>query len=118
MRARLRHPSTLTRLVVAEGISSLGTRMTLVALPWFVLATTGSAAMTGAAFVAESLPVAVFGLLSGPVVGRLGSLRAMAIADWARMLLIGAIPVLHLAGALTFPLLLALLFSASVFYVP
>jgi MFS family permease len=119
---RLRPPSawlsTLSRLVAAEGISSLGTRMTLVALPWFVLATTGSAPMAGAAFVAESLPVAVFGLLSGPVVGRLGSLRAMAVADWSRAVLIAAIPVLHLAGALSFALLLALLFSASVFYVP
>ena len=37
----------LIALFVAETISVLGSRMTMVALPWLVLVTTGSAARAG-----------------------------------------------------------------------
>jgi hypothetical protein len=37
----LRNPSLLA-LLVAEVVSSVGSRMTALALPWFVLVTTGS----------------------------------------------------------------------------
>ena len=34
-------------LLVANAISLTGTRISMIALPWFVLTTTGSAAQTG-----------------------------------------------------------------------
>ncbi|MFC7484426.1 hypothetical protein ACFQX7_36470 [Luedemannella flava] len=46
----------LVGLLVAETISNLGSRMTMVALPWLVLVTTGSAARTGLVAAVEILP--------------------------------------------------------------
>ena len=45
-------PATTTRsplvgALVAEGISFVGTRVSMIAIPWFVLSTTGSATQTG-----------------------------------------------------------------------
>jgi MFS family permease len=110
--------SPLVRVVTAEAISSLGTRMSLVALPWFVLHTTGSAALTGVAFAVESLPVLLFGLASGPLLARVGALRAMVVADAGRAAILGAVPFLHAAGALPFGVLMALLFACGTVSVP
>jgi hypothetical protein len=38
---------SLAALIAAEVVSSLGSRITFLALPWFVLVTTGSAAKMG-----------------------------------------------------------------------
>ncbi len=47
----------LIGLLVSQGISSLGSQMTFLALPWFVLATTGSPTRMGLVLAAEILPV-------------------------------------------------------------
>ena len=39
--------SPLVGALTAEGISFLGTRVSMIAIPWFVLSTTGSATQTG-----------------------------------------------------------------------
>ena len=46
----------LVALLTAEGISSLGSQMTFLALPWFVLVTTGSATKMGVVLAVEILP--------------------------------------------------------------
>jgi hypothetical protein len=46
----------LVGLLAAQGVSLVGSRMTMLALPWFTLATTGSAAKTGMVAFAETLP--------------------------------------------------------------
>ena len=46
--------SSLLALIAAEVISSLGSLMTLVALPWFVLTTTGSPGQMGVVLAAEA----------------------------------------------------------------
>ena len=46
----------LVGLLVAAGISSAGSRVSLVAIPWFVLVSTGSAALTGVVAFAEMVP--------------------------------------------------------------
>jgi MFS family permease len=69
--------------------------MTLVALPWFVLLTTGSTARMGWVLAAELLPVGLFGIPSGSLIARLGAKRTMNISDAARVPLMTAIPVLH-----------------------
>ena len=48
-------------LVVAETISVLGSRMTYLALPWFVLVTTGSPGKMSLVLAAEILPMALLG---------------------------------------------------------
>src|SRR5439155_6789399 len=63
---------TLAALVVAEVVSSTGTAMTFVALPWFVLETSHSATRMSVVLAAEILPMALFGIPSRSVVSHLG----------------------------------------------
>jgi MFS family permease len=109
---------TLSALLVAELISSTGTTMTFIALPWFVLVTTGSAARMSVVLAAELLPVALFGIPSGALVGRLGARRTMLVADFLRAVLIALVPILHWSGHLTFGLLLAIVFAIGLFTAP
>jgi len=108
----------LAALVSAEIISILGTRMTYLALPWFVLVTTGSAAKMSLVLVAELLPTALFGILSGTLVERLGGRTTMLVCDLARAPLLAAVPLLHAADQLSFPLLLGLVFCLGCFMAP
>ena len=68
-------------LVAAEITSILGSRMTYLALPWFVLVTTGSPAKMTIVLAAEILPMAIFGIPSGMVVERLGARTTMLVCD-------------------------------------
>src|SRR5215218_5543877 len=105
-------------LVVAEIVSVLGTRMTYLALPWFVLVTTGSAGKMTVVLAAEMVPMALFGIPSGTLVQRLGSRTTMLLSDFARAPLLAAIPLLHATGVLTFPLLLGIVFLLGCFMPP
>ena len=113
----LRRPG-LRPLILAEVISSLGSQMTFLALPWFVLATTGSAAKMGIVLAVELAPVALLGIPSGTVVSRLGARRTMLYGDLARAPLMASIPLLHEAGRLSFGLLLAIVAAIGVFLAP
>ena len=105
---------SLTALIAAELISSLGSLMSVVALPWFVLETTGSPGRMGVVLAAQSAPLLLVGIPSSRLVARIGSRRALMLCDalWAPAT--AAIPLLQLAGALSFPLLVALAFLAGV----
>ena len=108
----------LTALVTAEIVSILGSRMTYLALPWFVLVTTGSPAKMSVVLAVEILPMALFGIPSGTVVERLGGRTTMLVCDAARAPLLASIPLLHAADLLSFPLLLALVFALGCFMAP
>ena len=99
--------------LVAEGVSLVGTRVSMVALPFFVLATTGSAEKTGLIAVAEMLPLVVLKVLGGPVIDRFGPRRVSVTCDLGSVAAVGAIPFLHEADRLSFPLLLALVAVAG-----
>jgi MFS family permease len=109
---------SLLALIAAEIVSSLGSQMTFLALPWFVLVTTGSPARMGVVLAVELLPVALFGIPSGAVVSRLGARLTMVIGDFARVPLLASIPLLHAAGLLSFPLLLVVVFAIGCFLAP
>ena len=108
----------LAALLVAETISSTGTQMTWLALPWFVYRGTNSPERMTWVIIAEVLPVAVLGFWGGAIAGRLGTRRTMLTCDLARVPLFAAIPVLHEAGALPLPVLLALVAVSGVFLAP
>jgi predicted MFS family arabinose efflux permease len=110
--------SAIGALVVAETVSMMGTRMTYLALPWFVLVTTGSAGKMSLVLAAEILPMAVLGVPSGAVVQRLGSRTTMLVADLARAPILAAVPLLHASGQLTFGLLLAIVALLGCFAPP
>src|SRR5207253_473361 len=108
----------ITALLGAEVISSLGTQMTWLALPWFVLRTAGSPQRMTWVIIAEIVPIAVLGFWGGAIAARLGTRRTMLICDLVRAPLLAAIPVLHELGALSLPLLLALVAASGVFLAP
>ena len=104
-------PRTRDRLplrgwLLAEAISLTGTRVSMVAIPWFVLTTTGSATQTGLVAFAEMAPLVALKALAGPLVDRIGARRVAVTADLGSFVAIGLVPLLHLAGLLSFPLLL------------
>ena len=82
----------------ADGISILGTRMSALALPWFVLVTTGSAAKTGLVAFAEMLPYVLVAGLGGPLVDRIGARRVAIGSNFVSVALVAAIPALHAMG--------------------
>jgi predicted MFS family arabinose efflux permease len=93
---------------MAEVISATGSQMTALALPWFVLTTTGSASRMALVVAAEVLPWALLGVPAGAVAARLGPRRTLVACSLIWAPLIALISVLHYAGALTFGLLLAI----------
>jgi MFS family permease len=108
----------IAALVSAEIVSILGSRMTYLALPWFVLVTTGSPSRMALVLAVEILPMAIFGIPSGTVVERLGARTTMLVCDAGRIPLLASLPLLHAADMLSFPLLLALVFALGCFMAP
>ena len=109
---------TLIALVVAEVVSSLGSAMTFLALPWFVLQTTGSPSKMSVVLAAELVPMALFGIPSGSVIARYGARRTMLVSDAVRAPLIALIPVLYWTDNLPFAALVALVFVLGIFQAP
>ena len=95
-------------LLFAEAVSLTGTRLSMIALPWFVLVTTGSATRTGLVATCEMAPYVLSKALGGPLIDRLGARRISITADVASAIAVGAVPLLHAAGALHFGALLVL----------
>lgn len=108
----------LAAVLTAELVSLTGSAMTYVALPWFVLTTTGSTAKMGWVLAAELLPVGLLGIPAGSLIARLGAKRTMNVADAARAPLMAAVPVLYWTDHLSFPLLLAFTFAIGCFMAP
>lgn len=99
----------LVGLFAADGISTLGTRMSALAVPWFVLVSTGSGTAAGVAAFAELLPYVVAQALGGPLVDRIGAWRTRVGADLVAAVGVGLVPLLHTVGALPFGVLAAVL---------
>jgi MFS family permease len=116
-RELLRHRGLLA-VLVRDVVSITGSQMTWVAIPWFVLTTTGSPARMTLVLAVEAAALGVVGFLSGNVVSRLGPRRTMLIADGVRGPLVALIPILHYADALSFPVLLALVAAIGAFATP
>jgi MFS family permease len=95
-------------LLTAEAISTTGTRVSMIALPWFVLTTTGSATQTGLIAFAELLPLVLSKAFGGPVIDRVGARRVAIACDALSLVAVGLVPLLHAAGLLSLPLLLLL----------
>lgn len=99
--------------LTAEGISFVGTRISMIAIPWFVLSTTGSATQTGLVAAVEITPLVIFKALGGPLLDRVGPRRVTLACDLVSAFAVAAIPLLHHLGLLTFPALLGLVAIAG-----
>src|SRR5947208_12674296 len=92
--------------------------MTWLALPWFVLVTTGSATKTSLVMAAELIGLALLGFPGGRLLGRLGARRTMILCDSARAPLMLVIPVLHWTVGISFAVLIAIAFGLGAFAAP
>ena len=109
---------SLLGLITAELVSLTGSSMTFVALPFFVLKTTGSTEKMGWVLAAEMLPIAIFGIPAGTLISKLGGKRTMLVSDAARGPLLLVIPILHHYGDLSFAALLGTTFAIGIFAAP
>lgn len=109
----VRSKRPLVAFLVANVVSISGTRISAIAIPWFVLTTTGSATKTGIVTVFEMTPLVVMKALGGPLIDRVGPRRVSVLGDLASTGLVGLVPLLHWFGLLSFPVLLALVAVAG-----
>src|SRR5919106_3048782 len=108
----------LYALFVADSISLVGNVVAQLAIPWFVLVTTGSAALTGLAVFFNFLPVVLAGFFGGVVVDRLGFRTTSVLADLASAGAVAAIPLLHSTVGIQLWQLLALVFVGALLDAP
>jgi predicted MFS family arabinose efflux permease len=113
----LRH-RPLRALLAAEIISTTGSQMTWLVLPWFVLVSTHSPARMTLVMIAELVGVTAAGLPSGAVLQRFGARRTMLAADAIRAPLMLLVPVLHWADQLSLGALLFLALALGTFGAP
>jgi MFS family permease len=98
-------------LLSANIVSLTGNVLSMLAVPWFVLETTGSAARTGLAAFASTLPVVISATFAGTLVDRIGLRASSVLSDLLSGLIVLAIPTLYFTTGLSYALLLALLFT-------
>jgi MFS family permease len=103
----------LAGLLAGMLISTVGTAMTAVALPWLVLVQTGSAARTGLIGFAEMTPYVLVQALGGPLVDRLRPRRAAVQGNLVAAAVVGLVPSLYAAGVLRFGVLAAVVALAG-----
>lgn len=108
----------LYALYVADCISLAGNAVAQLAVPWFVLVTTGSAALTGLAVFFNFLPAVLAGFFGGVVVDRLGFRTTSVVADVASAGAVAAIPLLHATIGLELWQLMALVFLGALLDAP
>lgn len=108
----------LYALYVADTISLAGNAVAQLAIPWFVLTTTGSATYTALAVFFNFLPIVIAAFLGGVVVDRLGFRRSSIVADLASSAAVAAIPVLHTTVGIELWQLLTLVFVGALLDAP
>lgn len=99
---------SLYGLMTAYTVSLFGTRLTMIALPWLVLVTTGSATRTGFVVFCEAVPLVVGKTLVGPYIDRVGARPFAVTADLLSAAVVGLVPVCYWLGVLPFWTLLVL----------
>ena len=114
----MRAYAPLAALLTASAISITGNTLTMLAIPWFVLQTTGSATKTGLAAFFTLTAFVISSALSGPLVDRIGPRRVSVIADLASGVSVLAIPLLFHTTGLPFWALLGLVFSGALLDAP
>jgi MFS family permease len=102
-------------LMLGGLISSIGNQITALAVPWFVLETTGSASKTGLAAAAAMIPLILSVFFGGTVVDRMQQKHLSIFSDLMSCLTVAAVPLLYHTIGLNFITLLALMFLGAIF---
>ena len=96
----------------------MGDRLAMVAFPWLVYKSTGSALGTGAIFALYTLPYVLFGAFAGVVIDRFNKRAVMVIADVVRAALVVVVPFAATRSLASVYVLSFVMASASVFFDP
>jgi MFS family permease len=105
-------------LLVANAISLIGSAVSAIAIPWFVLQTTGSASKTGLVAFFVVLPHFLAGVFGGTLVDRFGYKRISVVADSVSGVGIALIPLLYETVGLEFWQLSVLVFFGAFLTIP
>jgi MFS family permease len=108
----------LYALYVADTISLAGNAVAQIAIPWFVLATTGSATLTALAVFFNFLPIVLAAFFGGVVVDRLGFRATSIVADLASSAAVAAIPLLDATVGIEIWQLMLLVFVGALLDAP
>lgn len=111
--ATRKNNTPIIALFTANAISLVGNVLSAIAIPWFVLQTTGSATQTGITGFFTVLPVVLAGFFGGTLVDRLGYKRTSIIADLASGLMTALIPLIYFTIGLEFWQLMVLVFLGA-----
>src|SRR5215831_14520524 len=71
----------ISALIISNVVSYMGNTLTLLAIPWFVLQTTGNVVLAGVVGFASVIAMIVSGVLSGVLVERIGYKRISVLGD-------------------------------------
>ncbi|MAU12653.1 MAG: MFS transporter [Anaerolineaceae bacterium] len=108
----------LYALYITSLISVTGDAMAAIAIPWFVLETTGSTVQTGIVAFFSVAPIVIGMFFGGTIVDRTGYKPVSVFADLASGLTILLIPVLYATVGLEFWQLLVLIFLGNLMDAP
>lgn len=103
---------------IGSAVSYTGDMLTLLAIPWFVLLTTGSVTRTGITAFFSTLPAVFSAFFGSAIIDRLGYKRTSVIGDIASGLTVMLIPLLYNTVGLAFWQLLALVFLGGLLKSP
>jgi MFS family permease len=113
-----RRRAPLVALLTANAVSTTGNVITMIAIPWFVLSTTGSATRMGVVAFFTTLPAVIAGFFGGALVDRLGFKPSSVVADLASGVSVAMVPLLHATVGLQFWQLLVLAFTGALLDAP
>lgn len=108
----------LVALLTANAISLAGNQITTLAIPWYVLATGGSAAKVGLVGFFTILPTVLAAFFGGGIVDRFGRKRISIVGDLLSGLTVALIPLLHETVGLELWQLLVLVFFGALLDAP
>ncbi len=118
VRQEQRRRLPLFTLFVASAISYVGDYFTLIAIPWFVLSTTGSVTKTGITALFSTLPTVLSAFFGSALVDRLGYKHMSVISDITSAISVALIPLLYSTVGLAFWQLLVLVFLGGLLKSP
>jgi MFS family permease len=102
-------------MLTANLISNLGNAITMLAIPWFVLQTTGSASRMRLVAAATVGPMVISTFVGGTLTDRMSHRQLAVLSDVLSGVTVAAIPALHFTIGLNLPTLIALVFLGAIF---
>jgi MFS family permease len=117
------HPSTVKRIPIlalfsANAISMVGNVFAAIAIPWYVLQTTGSATQTGITGFFNVLPIVLAGIFGGTLIDRIGYKNTSVISDLSSGVTVALIPIFYATVGLPFWGLMVLVFLGALLDAP